>query len=445
MKTVLVLGAGLVTRPPVRYLLDLPNVRVIVASRTVSKAVALVDGHPQGEARSLNVKDAAALRAMVAAPEVDLVISFLPYIYHVQVAELCIEFGKNMVTTSYVSPAMQALDARAQAAGITLLNEIGVDPGIDHMSAMKIIHHVQENGGKVASFRSWCGGLPAPEANTNPLGYKFSWSPRGVLLAGRNAAHYLEDGKEINIAAGTLFKHHWPVPVVGMPGLEGYPNRDSVPYAEIYGITSAQTIFRGTLRNQGWCETMDALLKLGLVEIEEKDWGALTYKQLLGQLIGYTAEPDSDGLRQAVATYLGLEPDSFVLDNLAWLGLFSDDPLPLQHGGTIDILTACMLEKMSYAEGERDMLVMQHEFTAEYPDHTDYITSTMLDYGIPHGDTSMARTVGLPAAIATRMILEGKITRKGVLIPVTPDIYEPVMAELEVVGVHFEERVTRED
>jgi saccharopine dehydrogenase (NADP+, L-glutamate forming)/spermidine synthase len=408
-------------------------VRVVVASRTVSKAEALVGNHPQGEARALNVKDDEALRAMI--PEADLVISLLPYVYHVKVAELCIEFGKDMVTTSYVSPAMQALDERAQAAGITLLNEIGVDPGIDHMSAIKIIHHVQDNGGEITCFRSWCGGLPAPEANTNPLGYKFSWSPRGVLLAGRNAAHYLEDGQEVNIAGEDLFDHHWPVPVPGMPGLEGYPNRDAVPYADIYGITSAKTVFRGTLRNPGWCKTLKKIVELGLTELEEQDWSGLTYRQFISQLIGY----EGDDVRQAVAEHVNLEADSFILDNLAWLGLFDDDPLPLEHGAPVDILTACMLEKMPYEEGERDMLVMHHEFVAEYPDHKEAITSTMIDYGIPGGDSSMSRTVGLPAAIATRMILQGTLTRKGVVIPVMPDVYEPILAELEEMGIGFVE------
>jgi saccharopine dehydrogenase (NADP+, L-glutamate forming) len=433
MKTVLVLGAGLVARPLVRYLLDLPHVGVIVASRTVSKAQTLINGHPQGQARALNVRDADALRAMV--PQADLVISLLPYTYHVQVAELCIEFGKDMVTTSYVSHEMRALDERAKAAGITLLNEIGVDPGIDHMSAMQVIHRVQRAGGEVTSFRSWCGGLPAPEANTNPFGYKFSWSPRGVLLAGRNAARYREDGKEINIPGEELFDHHWPVKVTGLPDLEGYPNRDALPYADVYGIPAARTVFRGTLRNPGWCDTLKKMVELGLLDLEKADFSGLSFKGVIGRLIGY----DGDDVRAAAADYLGLERDAFILDNLAWLGLFSDDPLPVQHGAPLDILTARMLERMAYQEGERDMLVMQHEFIAAYPDRQEAITSTLIDYGIPGGDSSMSRTVGLPAAIATRMLLEGEMVRKGVLEPVTPDIYEPVLAELEQMGVRFTE------
>jgi len=433
MKTVLVLGAGLVTRPLVRYLLDLPDVRVIVASRTVNKAEALINGHPRGEARSLNVEHAEALRAMV--PTADLSISMLPYAYHVQVAELCIEFGKDMVTTSYVSPAMRALDEHAKTAGVTVLNEIGVDPGIDHMSAMKVIHHVQRNGGEIISFRSWVGGLPAPEANTNPFGYKFSWSPRGVLLAGRNAARYLENGKEINIPGEELFDHYWPVEIAGLDELEGYPNRNALPYADIYGIPTAKTVFRGTLRNPGWCATLKKMVQLGLLDLEERDWKGLTFRQFLAQLIGCKG----DDIRRVTADYLALETDSFVLDNLEWLGLFGEDQLPLEYGAPIDILTARMLAKMPYEEGERDMLVMQHEFLAEYPDHKEEITATMVDFGIPGGDSSMSRTVGLPAAIASHMILEGKLARKGVLVPTTPDIYEPVLEELEQLGIHLEE------
>jgi saccharopine dehydrogenase-like NADP-dependent oxidoreductase len=434
MKTVLVLGAGLVTRPLVRYLLGVPGVKVLVASRTAAKAEALINGHAQGEARALNVKDADALRDMIA--QADLTISMLPYTYHVQVAEMCIELGKDMVTTSYVSPAMRALDERAKAAGVTLLNEIGADPGIDHMSAMKIIHRVQKAGGEISSFRSWCGGLPAPEANTNPLGYKFSWSPRGVLLAGRNAAHYLEDGKEINISSEELFDHHWAVKVNGMYRFEGYANRDATPYAEIYGILSAKTVFRGTLRNPGWCDTLDKIVELGLLDLQEQDWSRLNFKQFTSRLIGY----GGDDVRGAVADHLGLERDSFILDNLEWLGLFGDDPLPATHGAPLDILTARMQEKMPYREGERDMLVMQHEFIAEYPGRREAITSTLIDYGVPGGDSSMSRTVGLPAAIAARLILAGKITQKGVVVPVTPDIYEPVLAELEQLGIQFRDK-----
>jgi saccharopine dehydrogenase-like NADP-dependent oxidoreductase len=299
------------------------------------------------------------------------------------------------------------------------------------MSAMRVIHRVQQRGGEITSFRSWCGGFPAPEANTNPLGYKISWTPRGMLLAGRNAAHYLEDGKEINIPGEELFDHYWPVTVPGLQTFEGYPNRDAVPYAAVYGIPCARTVFRGTLRYPGWCPTLKKIVDLGLLDLQEQELTGLSFRQFLGKLIGY----DGTAIREATAKRLGLAEDSFILDNLEWLGLFSDGPLPIEKGAPIDVLASRMMEKMRYGEGERDMLVLHHEFVAEYPSRREAITSTMIDYGIPGGDSSMSRTVGLPPAIGTRLILEGKIARRGVVVPVTPDIYEPVLTELEQLGI----------
>lgn len=436
MKEILVLGAGLVAGPLVRYLMDQPDFHVKVASRTLSKAEALVGDHPQGEAQQLNVKNEAALEELIR--QSDLAISLLPYVYHPKVARLCVKHGKHMVTTSYVKDTMHALDGAAKKAGVILLNEIGVDPGIDHMTAMRVIHRVQRSGGEVTSFSSYCGGLPAPEANNNPLGYKFSWSPRGVLLASKNSARFLKDGRVINIPGGELFDHYWTVPVEvegKVIDFEGYPNRDSLPYIETYGITSARSMFRGTLRNVSWCATLKKIAELGLLdETERDDIAGLTFAQFMAKLINSRGD-----LRQGLATYLQIDPDSRVMSNLEWLGLLSDDPLPPQKGVPIDILTARMLGKMQYAPGERDMLILQHEFIAEYPNRKEKITSTMIDFGIPYGDTSMSRTVGLPAAIGTRLVLEGAINLTGVQTPVVPEIYEPVLGELEHLGIEFSE------
>jgi saccharopine dehydrogenase-like NADP-dependent oxidoreductase len=334
---------------------------------------------------------------------------------------------------------MTRLDGAAKEAGVILLNEIGVDPGIDHMTAMKVIHHVQREGGEITSFTSYCGGLPAPEANDNPFGYKFSWSPRGVLLAGKNTAHYLKDGQEVFIPGEELFDHYWTVPVEvegKVIDFEGYPNRDSLPYMETYGITTTRSMFRGTLRNVGWCPTLRKIVDLELLDDEERDdIAGMTFAQFMAELIGSTGD-----LKKDLAACLQVEEDSLVINNLEWLGLLSDDPLPLEKGAPIDILTARMLEKMQYNEGERDMLILQHEFIAQYPDHGDRITSTMIDFGIPHGDTSMARTVGLPAAIGVKMILQGEINLTGVHTPVIPEIYEPALAELGRLGIQFTER-----
>ena len=435
MKKALVLGAGLVTRPHVEYLLNVPDFYVTVASRTVSKAEALIGTHTNGIAVQLDVSDEARLRELIA--QSDLAVSMLPYAHHPLVARYCIELNRDMVTTSYVSDAMAELDSPAKEAGVFILNEIGVDPGTDHMSAMQVIDRVRRNGGAVVSFRSYCGGLPAPEANTNPLGYKFSWSPRGVLLAGKNPARWRENGKEVRVPGEELFDHHWPVLIEGLGEFEGYPNRNSLPYSDIYGIPDAKTIFRGTLRYVGWCETMRKLVEVGWLNEEVTDLTGLTFKELTAKLLGVSA----DTVRREAMTRLGMAEDSYAFKNFEWLGLFSDDPLPETEGAPLDAIVAQMLGKMQYAEGERDMLIMQHEFIAEYPDRQEKITSTMTDYGIPRGDTSMSRTVGLPAAIAVRMVLQGKVKLTGVHRPVTPELYEPILAELEERGIGFTERV----
>jgi saccharopine dehydrogenase (NADP+, L-glutamate forming) len=437
MKKVLVLGAGLVTRPHVAYLLNVPDFQVTVASRTVSKAEALVDGHPRGRALALNVKDEAALEALIS--ETDLAISMLPYIYHPTVAALCVKHKVNMVTTSYVKDAMRALDGAAREAGVILLNEIGVDPGIDHMSAMKVIHRVKQNGGRIASFVSWCGGLPAPEASDNPFGYKFSWSPKGVLLAGRNPARFQKDGKVVEIPGDELFDHYWPVYIPGLGEFEGYPNRDSLPYREVYDIQPTEWMFRGTLRNVGWCATLKEISELGLLEEVPLERQPSTLREFLAQLLG--VDPGAD-LRQHLADRWDMPRDAKPLSDLEWLGLFSDEAVPAGAETPIDILAARMTSEMGYKPGERDMLIMQHEFVAEYADRREAITSTMIDYGIPYGDTSMSRTVGLPPAVAARMILQGEIAGlAGVQVPVIPAIYEPVLAELERLGIGLEEKV----
>jgi saccharopine dehydrogenase (NADP+, L-glutamate forming) len=427
MKPILLLGAGLVTRPLVHYLLD-KDFKLTVASRTVSKAEALVGDHPNGMALELNVKDDKALEGFVS--DADLTISLVPYAYHVKVANLCIKHKKHFISTSYINPEMKALDEPAKEAGVVLLNEIGLDPGIDHMSAMKIIDAVHNQGGQVKSFRSYCGGLPAPEANDNPFGYKFSWSPIGVLLAGTNDARFKENGEIVEIPGAELFDHYKIITVGGLGEFEGYPNRDSVPYIDTYSIPETDTMFRGTYRNVGWCPTLKAIADLGLFDKAERDFGGMTLTDYTRSYIGGTGDIEYD-----TAAKLGINDDDEINRRLKWLGLFSDESVPINKGNSLEVLAALMNAKMPYRPGERDMIVLTHEFVAELPDGKKWITSTLIDYGIPDGDSAMARTVSLPAAIGARMILEGKITRPGVSIPVKAEIYEPVLAELEQLGV----------
>ena len=436
MKKVLVLGAGLVAGPLVRYLLKVDEFTVTVASRTVKKAQALIGEAGNGIAQALNVKDEAALETLIA--EHDLSISLLPYVYHPTVARLCVKHRKQMVTTSYVKPEMQALDAQAKEAGVMLLNEIGVDPGIDHMSAMEVVHQIEAKGGKLLSFTSNTGGLPAPDANDNPFGYKFSWAPRGVILAGKNPAKFLKDGDVVDVPGPELFSYHWPCEIVGFGELEVYPNRDSMPYVETYGISSVTSMFRGTLRYPGWCDTLKKIVDLGFLdETERADITGMTYGGLLARLI----EADGVDLKSDLASFLGLAIDSDPIARMEWLGLLSDEAIPAADNTYLDVLASRMLMKMEYAPGEQDMLVMQHEFVAEYGDRTEKITSTMINYGIPGGDSSMSRLVGLPAAIASRMILQGEINLTGVHVPMISEIYKPVLAELATMGISFQETV----
>ncbi|UCE26042.1 MAG: saccharopine dehydrogenase NADP-binding domain-containing protein [Candidatus Coatesbacteria bacterium] len=432
MKKVLVLGAGLVTRPLVDYLLD-KGFELTVASRTVSKAEALVGDHPNGTALELNVKDGVALEHLIA--ESDLVISLVPYTFHVKVAGLCIKHAKHFVSTSYVSPEMGALDGPAKDAGVVLLNEIGLDPGIDHMSAMKIIDAVHGRRGQIKAFRSYCGGLPAPEANDNPFGYKFSWSPIGVMLAGTNDARFKEGGEIVEIPGAELFDHYKMLTVEGLGEFEGYANRDSVPYIETYGIPETDTMFRGTYRNVGWCPTLKAIADLGFFDKEERDFAGMTLADYTRSYVGGTGELKADA-----AAKLGIAADDAIMGRLEWLGLFSDEPVRVEKGSSLEVLAALMNEKMPYRPGERDMIVLTHEFIAERPDGKKRITSTLIDYGIPDGDSAMARTVSLPAAIGARMILEGVITRPGVSVPVSADIYEPILTELTKLGIKCMER-----
>lgn len=436
MKKIVILGAGLVARPLVRYLLDQPDFEVEVASRTVSKAIKLINNHPHGTAKELNLKDDAALREEIS--RADLVISMVPYSFHPKVAKYCIDFNKHMVTTSYVSEIMKNLDGEAKRAGILILNEIGLDPGIDHMEAMRIIHEVEEKGGEITSFISYCGGLPAPEANTNPFGYKFSWSPMGVLLAGKNSAQYIKDGQQIFIPSEDLFENYNIIQIEGLGDFEGYPNRNSLPYIDLYNIKSTRTMLRGTLRNIGWCPTLKKIVDLGLLDEEKKEWTGLTYNDFFRRLMNAPLEKD---IKKALSNYLNIKEDSDIIKRLEWLDLLSDDPLLIDKGSALDILGAKMLEKLQFEKGERDMIILQHTFEASYPDgKKERITSTLIDFGIPDGDSSMARTVGLPAAISTKLILEEKIKKTGVHIPILLEIYAPILQELKDLGIEFKEK-----
>ena len=429
----------MVAGPLIRYLLD-HNYGLTVTSLVLEDAVKLVGGDPHGTALSLDLSDDATLSRLVG--EHDLVISLVPYSYHPLVANHCLQKGKNLITASYVSAEMAAFDEDAKEQGLIFLNEIGLDPGIDHMSAMRIIDDVHARGGKIRHFRSYCGGLPAPEANDNPYGYKFSWAPRGVLMASRNGARYWRDNHEVNVRPERLFRDMHLLEVPGAGVYEAYPNRDSLEYRDIYDLgDEVRSVFRGTLRYIGWCNTMHSLVKVGMLDNEPRNSKDMTYADYMRDLL--EAEPSED-LRVVAASRMRLPPDTLPPWNMHWLGLFSRRPIGHDQISPLDALSEIMQDKLRYNPGERDMVVLFHEFKAWFAedDHYECLTSRLVDFGVRYGDSSMSRTVSLPAAIAARLILEGKITSRGVLRPVMPEIYNPVLDELANLNIVCDEKKT---
>lgn len=429
-RRVLLLGSGMVAQPVVDYLCSMPNTHMTIASLEMHQAAELGRKHSKvAKATAINVaQDAQALGKLVS--QHDLVISYVPAPMHPRVAEACIEHRKNMVTASYISPAMAALDVRAKQAGITILNEIGLDPGIDHLSAVKTIDDVHQRGGQIKGFWSVCGGLPAPEASNNALGYKFSWSPRGVLSAGLNESQFLAKGQVQKTERGQLFRHAQPT-TLGFAGfsLEYLPNRNSLQYKDLYGIPEAQDIFRGTLRYQGFSNTMQALMSLGYLSEaphpalqQSQGHGRLTWQQLSENIVGSSASKAKDVMPKNV------------FEAICSLGIFSEaEPVDIPASGApIDALCSLLQKKLVFGQDERDMVIMQHRFDIEWSkEQKETRYATLIEYGTVGGYTAMAKTVGMPTAIAADLILTGTAKGRGVIAPLTKDLYEPILQQLE--------------
>lgn len=439
------LGAGFVTKPTLDILTE-SGIPVTVACRTLESAKALSAGIKGATPISLDVSDDKALDAEVGKH--DLVISLIPYTFHATVIKSAIRQKKHVVTTSYVSPAMMELDQAAKDAGITVMNEIGMDPGIDHLYAVKTIEEVHKEGGKITSFLSYCGGLPAPEASGNPLGYKFSWSPRGVLLALRNAASFYQDGKIQNVAGPDLMDFAKPYHIFPGFALVAYPNRDSTPYKERYNIPEAQTIIRGSMRYAGFPEFVMVLVKMGFLVEEEQDFWktAIPWKEATQKLLGASGS-DEKSLVEAIdakASFKNAEERERILAGLRWIGIFSDEKITPRKN-PLDTLCAALEAKMQYAEGERDMVLLQHKFGIELADGTKQVrTSTLCEYGStePNGYQAMAKLVGVPCAVAVKQVLNGTLSEKGIVAPMSSKINDPLIKELhEKYGIFMKEEI----
>ncbi|KAL2005783.1 hypothetical protein VTN00DRAFT_10276 [Thermoascus crustaceus] len=429
---VLLLGSGFVTKPTVEVLTK-ADVHVTVACRTLESAKKLCEGFNNTTAISLDVSDAAALDK--ALEQVDLVISLIPYTYHALVIKAAIRTKKHVVTTSYVSPAMKELEEDCKKAGITVMNEIGLDPGIDHLYAVKTIEEVHAAGGKITSFLSYCGGLPAPEDSDNPLGYKFSWSSRGVLLALRNDAKFYKDGEVFSIPGPELMGAAKPYFIYPGFAFVAYPNRDSTPFRERYNIPEAQTVVRGTLRYQGFPQMVRVLVDMGFLSDEERDFlkTPIPWKEATKQVLGATSSAENDLLWAISSKTVFADNDerNRILAGLRWIGLFSDTPIT-PRGNPLDTLCATLEQKMQYGPGERDLVMLQHKFEIEHADGTkETRTSTLCEYGVPGGYSAMAKLVGVPCGVAVKLVLDGTISEKGVLAPNTMDICAPLIKELK--------------
>ncbi|WPG98926.1 Saccharopine dehydrogenase [Acrodontium crateriforme] len=445
-KKVLLLGSGFVTRPTAVEL-DKAGITVTVACRTLDSAKKLCEGLKHASPISLDVNDTAALEAEIAKNA--LVISLIPYTFHAMVIQAAINVKKHVVTTSYVSDAMMALDQQAKDAGITVFNEIGLDPGLDHLYAVKTISEVHQAGGKIVSFWSYCGGLPAPECSDNPLGYKFSWSPRGVLLAARNTGVFYKDGQKTTTPGAQLMSTAKPYPIYPGYAFEAYPNRDSTPFRERYAIPEAQNLVRGTLRYQGNPAFVQTLSSLGMLSEDKIDILSkpnTSWKEAFAAIVGATSRAEED-LVWAVsskAKFKSNEDKERILAGLRWIGVFGDDTIE-PRGTPLDCLCATLEKKMQYTEGERDFVMLQHKFEIEWADgKRELRTSTLCEYGEPEGSggySAMAKLVGVPCAVAVLMVLSGEIDTKGVLAPVTPELSEPIRLKLQKeYGIELKEK-----
>lgn len=439
MKKILILGAGLSSSSLIKYLLDHSvqyNWKVRIGQRTIEVAKRKIGNHPNGEAVAFDVFNEQQLLEEVK--NTDVVISMLPARFHFLVAERCVEFGKHMITASYVSKDIKGLHEKAVEKGLLLLNEIGVDPGIDHMSAMKVIDEIRAKGGEMVSFKSSTGGLVAPEFDNNPWNYKFTWNPRNVVVAGQSVAQYIYNGNYKFVPYNQLFRRIEKMSILDVGEFEMYPNRDSLGYRETYGLEDIPTLLRGTLRRPGYCAGWNVFVQLGATDdtytIENSE--NLTYREFINSFLPYDAK---DSVEQKLCNYVGIDMESETMSRLKWLGIFEDTKTGMPNATPAQILQKLLEEKWALGSEDKDMIVMQHQFDYKLNGKNKRITSSLVVIGKDQVHTAMSITVGVPVAIATKLFLTGVIKQKGVIVPTMKDVYEPVLKELEEYGIVFVE------
>ena len=441
MKNLLIIGAGRSATALINYILEQArqhDLFITVADADLELARRKINDHPKGRAIWLDASKTNDRRDVINRH--DVVVSLLPPQMHLEVAQDCISLGKHMVTASYVSKQVFRLGDEARQRALVFMNELGLDPGIDHMSAMQRIHKIKAQGGKITAFYSYTGGLVAPESDNNPWHYKFSWNPRNVVLAGQGTAQFLENGKLKYIPYRRLFRQYRLVDIPNMGQWEVYANRDSLLYKDAYGLQDIKTLFRGTIRHRGFCDAWNALVRIGLTDATFPivDSDQLTYHDLMEAFLGISQHTGS--VKDRIAKMIETEPDSEIMQKLEWLGLFSKRRIKVQNATPSLILEHLLLEKWALEPGEKDMVIMQHEFEYELQRKKRKLTSTLVMEGENSSETAMSRLVGLPLGIFVKLLMLGKISTTGVNIPTMPEVYEPVMKELEEYGVKFIEQ-----
>lgn len=438
MNNILIIGAGRSATALIDYILDNATKNrwaVTIADADFTLAQEKVGNHPFGKAAWLDATKPNDRKDLIN--RADVVVSLLPVHLHIEVAHDCISLNKHLITASYLSQEMYKLSDMARDKDLIFMNEMGLDPGIDHMSAMQKIHEIKASGGKIKAFYSYTGGLVSPESDDNPWHYKFSWNPRNVVLAGQGTAQYLESNKLKYIPYNRLFESYHHIDVPGMGKYEAYPNRDSLLYRETYGLEDTPTILRGTLRNQGYCDAWNALVKIGLTDasypiLNSQD---LTYHSLMEAYVG--DQHFGGTVKDRIANLVGWDPGSHVMQKLEWLGLFSKKKIPLTNASPSAILEDLLLKKWAMKPSDKDMVIMQHVFEYELDGKQKRHTATLIMKGEDSVRTAMSKLVGLPLGIFVKLVMEEKIKKVGVNIPVVREIYEPILEELKEYGLEF--------
>lgn len=442
MKKILLIGAGRSSSSLIRYMLKQASKEewlIVVADQDIDLGRKKIKNHAHGKAISFNIAN--QKQAENEINTADVVISMLPWKFHIDVAKICIKFKKDLITPSYISADILALNEEAKKAGVLIMNELGVDPGIDHMSSMKLIHNIEENGGEIIHYESFTGGLVAPESDNNPWNYKFTWNPRNVVIAGQGgAAKFIEENQYKYIPYHKLFRRTEFIDIEGYGKFEGIANRDSLKYQTVYGLQNVKTIYRGTLRRVGFARAWDVFVQLGATDDSYvmEDSENMTNREFINSFLAYNP---TDSVELKLRHYLKIDQDDTLWEKLVWLGVFENKKIGLINATPAQILQKILEDKWTLDPTDKDMIVMWHKL--KYIDKNNNqkeVQSSMVVTGEDQTHTAMSQTVGLPVGICCKLILQNKINLQGVQMPISPKVYNPILEELEDYGISFKEK-----